>query len=54
MKAPFALLIDNCIIHKTKAVREYAKNHNIELIFIVPYSPWYNGIEEVWAMAKRI
>ena len=48
-----AVLLDNASIHKTVAVKSFCNDNNIKLIFNVPYTPWFNGIEEVWAMAKR-
>ena len=49
---PFALLLDNASIHKTKLVREYCAERQIRLIWNVPYCPWFNGIEEVWSLVK--
>ena len=50
---PFAILLDNASIHKTVAVKKFCNENEIEMMFNVPYTPWFNGIEEVWAMAKR-
>lgn len=52
-KRGLLILLDNCSIHKTKTAMKRAKELNIELLFNVPYSPWFNGIELVWAMAKK-
>ena len=51
-RPPFALILDNASIHKTKLVREYCLRKNIQIIWNVPYSPWFNGIEEVWSLIK--
>ena len=53
VKPPFALILDNASIHKTKVVREYCTQKQIKIIWNVPYSPWFNGIEEVWSLIKR-
>lgn len=51
-KDPFTLLLDNASIHKTKAVQEYAKKARITIAYNVPYSPWFNGIEDYWGLVK--
>ena len=47
------LFWDNCSIHKTKLVSEAMAQLGIEAILNVPYCPQFNGIELVWARAKR-
>jgi len=47
------ILIDNCSIHRAKKVADYMKSANYVPLWNVPYSPQYNGIELVWASAKR-
>ena len=47
------ILLDNASIHKTIAVRNYCATHQITMAFNVPYSPQYNGIEEVWSVGKN-
>ena len=47
------ILLDNCSIHKTKAVTDAATRLNINLIYNVPYKPEYNSIELLWAIAKQ-
>jgi len=34
-------------------VKEYCAENKIHIIWNVPYCPWFNGIEEYWAMAKK-
>ncbi len=48
------LLLDNFATHKAKRVREKAKELNIELIYLPPYSPDLNPIEYIWKSIKRI
>jgi transposase len=40
-----ALVMDNCIIHKSKTLRTHLEQSDIKLIFNVPYSPQYVPIE---------
>ena len=47
------ILLDNCSINKTRAAMMRAEQLGMELLFNVPYSPWFNGIELVWALAKQ-
>ena len=46
--------MDNASIHKAGLVKEWARNNSVHLIYNVPYSPWFNGIEEFWAEAKVV
>ena len=47
------LVLDNASIHRTHLVKEYCERNKMELVFTVPYSPWFNGIEEYWGLCKR-
>ena len=53
-KGPYFLFLDNCSIHLTNDVRQQAAKLKVPLVFNVPYSPWFNGIEHFWAQSKRI
>jgi len=48
------LVLDNFATHKAKKVREYAKELNIVLIYLPPYSPDLNPLEYLWKSIKRI
>ena len=48
------LILDNFATHKAKRVREKAKELNIELIYLQPYSPDLNPIEYLWKSIKKI
>ena len=47
------LLIDNFSSHKADVVKELAKELNIELYYLPPYSPQLQPIEKVWYKIKR-
>lgn len=47
------LLIDNFSSHKANMVKDLAKELNIELCYLPPYSPQLQPIEKVWYKIKR-
>ncbi len=47
------IILDNFASHKAKATREKAKELGIELVFLPPYSPDLNPIEQIWRGIKR-
>ena len=47
------LILDNFATHKANGVRKKAKDLNIELIYLPPYSPDLNPIEYLWKSIKR-
>ena len=47
------LLIDNFSSHKTKKVKNKAKELNIELCYLPTYSPQLQPIEKIWKANKR-
>jgi transposase len=47
------IVLDNYRVHKTKLVENIAKILNINLIFLPPYSPDLNPIEDVWRKIKK-
>ena len=48
------VLLDNVSFHKSKSVRSVANERNIKLVFIPPYSPWFNPIELAFGQAKSL
>lgn len=40
------MILDNCAIHKTRALREIVEGSGQVLLFLPPYSPDFNPIEE--------
>lgn len=48
----FAMFMDNLRVHKTKAVLEACRLHQVSTIYNVPYSPDFNGIESYFSLVK--
>ncbi|PNH01358.1 hypothetical protein TSOC_012764 [Tetrabaena socialis] len=47
------ILLDNVAFHRSKAAREMAAQRNWTLLFVPPYSPWFNPIEGIFSIVKR-
>ena len=48
-----AIIMDNVAFHKTNVVKKILADHGIQSLFIPPYSPRCNPIEEVFSLLKR-
>jgi putative transposase len=48
------LVIDNFASHRSKLVRDKAKELGLFLVYLPPYSPDLNPIEFIWKSIKRI
>jgi transposase len=48
------IVIDNFASHRSRLVREKAKELGLYLVFLPPYSPDLNPIEFIWKSIKRI
>ena len=47
------VLLDNASIHHTHEVKTCVQKAGIELMYVPPYSPWFNPVEGVFSIAKR-
>ena len=49
------MVLDNASYHKSKAVMEYVESTggDVELEFLLPYTPQLNPIETAWRDLKR-
>jgi len=47
------IILDNFRTHHARKVREEAEKLNISLVYLPPYSPDLNPIENVWKSVKR-
>jgi putative transposase len=50
---PIGLVLDNARIHHARLVKQKARELDIHLLFLPPYSPKYNPIEFLWKDGKR-
>ncbi|WP_323736126.1 transposase [Methanosphaera sp. ISO3-F5] len=48
------LILDNYSVHKSEFIKKVAKILNIKLIYLPPYSPHLNPIEQLWRKMKNI
>jgi len=48
------IILDNFRTHHAKKVKEEAEKLNIVLVYLPPYSPDLNPIENVWKSVKRV
>ena len=46
------IMMDNLAVHRTLESRNRMNLLDFRYSWTPRYSPWYNGIEEVWAMSK--
>ena len=46
--------MDNAPFHKKKDIREISKRHGHSVLFLPPYSPDFNPIEQDFANIKKI
>jgi transposase len=54
LKRGDVLVMDNVRMHHIPAAKEMLKEAGIELIFLPPYSPDLNPIEEAWSVVKNV
>lgn len=47
------LLLDNASWYHAKSIEKYVKTRDIILIFLPPYSPEINPIEQSWRLLKK-
>jgi transposase len=53
LQVPITLVLDNARYQHARAVKELAKQLNIELLFLPAYSPHLNLIERLWKFVKK-
>ncbi|KAF9302724.1 hypothetical protein BGZ74_004937 [Mortierella antarctica] len=53
-KTGMYLVMDNAAIHKTEYIQALIKGRGYVPVFLPPYSPFLNPIEEFWSEMKRI
>jgi transposase len=45
--------LDNVAFHHSKVAKDAAERKGFILLFVPPYSPWFNPIEGVFSIVKR-
>ena len=53
LKKGQVVIMDNCSIHKSTIVEEIINSAGCSLIYLPPYSPDFNPIENYWAVMKN-
>jgi len=53
LQTPVTLVLDNARYQRAKLVQQLARDLNIELLFLPPYSPNLNLIERLWKFVKK-
>ena len=48
------LILDNYSVHRSEFIKTIAEILNIKLIYLPPYSPHLNPIEQLWRKMKNI
>jgi transposase len=48
------MVVDNLCVHKGEQVRELVENAGCELLYLPPYSPDLNPIEEAFSKVKSL
>jgi len=54
LKAGQVVLMDDLSAHKSEEARELIEARGCELLFLPPYSPDYNPIEEAFSKIKAL
>jgi transposase len=47
------VLLDNVRFHHSRVVKDYAMSQGIDLLYVPPYSPWFNPVELCFSVVKR-
>ena len=48
------VIVDNLIVHKCPVLMESLYRHGIHYMFLPPYSPFFNPIEECFGFVKTL
>jgi hypothetical protein len=47
------VLLDNVSFHHSKLIKQFAETNGFYLLYVPPYSPWFNPVEGVFSVVKR-
>jgi len=53
LEAGHVVIMDNLRAHKVEGVREKIEGRGARLVYLPPYSPDFNPIEQIWAKVKQ-
>ena len=53
LENPSVIILDNAPFHRKSRLHELAKNHGHKVLFLPPYSPDFNPIEQSFGLLKR-
>jgi transposase len=53
LPARSVVLLDNVSFHHSKVVKSFCLDHDLHLLYVPPYSPWFNPIEMAFSVVKR-
>jgi transposase len=53
IKPNSVIVLDNASYHKSQALKDLFAKHNCTLMFLPPYSPELNPIENLWGTIKQ-
>ena len=48
------VILDNLGAHKVEGVRELVESRGAQLVYLPPYSPDFNPIEQAWSKLKQL
>ena len=48
------VILDNLAAHKVPGVRQFIENCGAQLLYLPPYSPDFNPIEQAWSQLKQL
>jgi transposase len=53
LPARTVVLLDNVRFHHSRVVKDFAREAALQLLYVPPYSPWFNPIEYCFSIVKR-
>jgi transposase len=53
LKKKSVIIMDNATFHKSQKLKELFEKHNHKILFLPPYSPELNPIENMWGTIKQ-
>ncbi len=48
------VILDNLAAHKVEGVRQLIESRGAQLLYLPPYSPDFNPIEQAWSKVKQL